>query len=141
MNKKYILCIFAVLIIITNSSYAFPASSKPMSKRAKMVPMSKTFDIPPEKRTSNTTGSFVDEVSNLNAIGLINVVKSDDTVIDCTATVINTNNGNIAITAAHCLWDHRTKTWNEEVYFFPGYNNGEQGKVGKVTGYRWTIWS
>ncbi|PKK60754.1 hypothetical protein RhiirC2_856684 [Rhizophagus irregularis] len=55
--KKYILCIFVVLlIIITNSSYAFPASSKPMSKRAKMEPIIKTYDIPSEERTSNVMG-------------------------------------------------------------------------------------
>jgi V8-like Glu-specific endopeptidase len=144
MNKKYILCIFVVLIIITNSSYAFPAISKPMNnKRANMVPMSKTFDIPPEKRTSNTTepSADVDEVSNLDAVGLLNIVKTDGSDDDCTGTVIRTDNGNIAITAAHCLWDHNLKTWNAEIYFFPGYNNGNQGKVGKVTGAKWYVWS
>src|ERR1044072_4945725 len=64
MNKKYILCVFAVLITITNSSYAFPASSKHMSKRA-LVPMSVAFNVPSEVGTSNTTGISVDDVNIL----------------------------------------------------------------------------
>jgi len=104
-----------------------------------MVSMSQTFDVPLEERTSNTTGSFVDDSSNFNAIGLLNVVKADNSVIDCTATVINTDNGNIAITAAHCLYDHNTQRWNKALYFYPGYNNGEPGNVGKVLGYKGTI--
>ena len=133
MNKKYILCIFVVLITITNSSYAFPAYSKPMSKRATPVPMSETFNIPSEVGTSNTTGIAVDDVNNLNPVGKLEIVKNDGSPDCCTASVITTNNGNIAITAAHCLFDFNTQTWNAEVYFYPGYNNGQPGPVGKVT--------
>lgn len=143
MNKKYVLSIFVILIIITNSSYAFPASSKPMSKRAKMAPMIKTFDIPPtppEERTSNTTESSVDDINNINAVGLLNIVKTDGSDDDCTASVIGTNNGNIAITAAHCLWDHTLQTWNAELSFYPGYNNNQPGRVGKVNAFKAFIW-
>uniref|UniRef100_U9U718 Peptidase n=1 Tax=Rhizophagus irregularis (strain DAOM 181602 / DAOM 197198 / MUCL 43194) TaxID=747089 RepID=U9U718_RHIID len=139
--KKYILCIFVVLlIIITNSSYAFPASSKPMSKRAKMEPMIKTYDIPSEERTSNTTDFFVDDINNINSVGLLNIVKTDGSDDDCTASVIRTNNGNIAITAAHCIFDYYLQTWNTNLYFFPGYNNNVPGRVGKVYAYKSFIW-
>ncbi|GBB99716.1 hypothetical protein RclHR1_03600012 [Rhizophagus clarus] len=106
-----------------------------------MVPMSKTFDIPPEEITNNTTKFSIDDINNLNAVRLLNIVKADGSDDDCTASVIKTNTGNIAITAAHCLWDHTLKTWNSEIYFYPGYNNGQQGKVGKVTAYKWFVWS
>src|SRR6266480_4731066 len=122
-----ILCIFAVLITITNSSYAMP-----MSKRATLVPTSRTFSTP-SKGTSNTTEISVDDINNLNAVGKLDIVKNDGSADCCTASVIRTDNGNIAITAAHCLYDFNTQTWNSQVYFYPGYNNGQQGKVGKVT--------
>ncbi|GBB96280.1 hypothetical protein RclHR1_27160001 [Rhizophagus clarus] len=118
--KKYILCIFAVLITITNSSYAFPSYSKPMSKRATFVPKIGKFNIPSEVGTSNTTQISVDDDNDLNAVGKLDIVKNDGSPDCCTASVIRTNNGNIAITAAHCLFDFNTQTWNSEVYFILG---------------------
>ncbi|CAG8545203.1 14641_t:CDS:2 [Dentiscutata erythropus] len=88
MNKKYILCVFVVMIAITNSSYASPAYSKPMSKRASPAPM------------SNTAKILVDDVNNLNAVGKLEILKF--------ATKISA------------------------AYFYPGYNNGQPGQVGKV---------
>ncbi|CAB4378257.1 unnamed protein product [Rhizophagus irregularis] len=138
MNKKHILCIFVVLIlIITNSSYAFP---KPMGRKSKMVSMSKFVDIPPEERMSNTTGTFADD-NNFSAIGLLRFVKPDGSTDYCTATVIRTNNGNIAITAAHCIWDIIDENWNTDFYFFPGYNNGNPGSLGAVRAHTFSIWS
>ena len=125
------------MITITNSSYAFPAYSKPMSKRATLVPTSGKFNIPSEAETSNTTEISVDDINNLNAVGKLDIVKYDGSPDCCTASVIRTDNGNIAITAAHCLYDFNTQTWNSDVYFYPGYNNGQQGKVGKSYGYIW----
>ncbi|CAG8691812.1 469_t:CDS:1, partial [Dentiscutata heterogama] len=120
--------------------YAFLAYSKPMKKRAKLVPMSKSFDIPPEEGTNNIKEFFADNINSLNAVGLLNAVKADETEINCTATVIKTNNGSIAITAAHCVYDHKLGAWNK-VYFYPGYNNGAEGRVGKVVAYRSIIWN
>ncbi|RIA89067.1 hypothetical protein C1645_738919 [Glomus cerebriforme] len=83
MNKKYLLCIFTILITITNLSYAFPAYSKPMSKRATLVPMSGIFKISSKVGTSNTTELSVDDINNLNAIKPLDIVKrkrlQDDT--------------------------------------------------------------
>src|SRR5438874_3779032 len=39
----------------------------------------------------------------------------------CTASMINTENGNIAITAAHCLFDDFSRPYDNLV-FSPGYN-------------------
>ncbi|RIB23034.1 hypothetical protein C2G38_2033074 [Gigaspora rosea] len=89
-----------------------------------MVPISKTIDIPPEERiNSNMTKSFADNVDNFGAIGLLSFVKSDGTTDYCTATMIKTDNGNIALTAAHCLWDilsNQPLKWNSDIYFYPG---------------------
>ncbi|CAG8606331.1 5473_t:CDS:1 [Gigaspora margarita] len=111
-----------------------------MGRRAKMVPISKTIDIPPEERiSSNRTEFFADDVNNFGAIGRLNFKKASDGTTDyCTATVIKTDNGNMALTAAHCLWDIETEKWNSEFYFYPGYNNG-QG-FGSVRAYTFTIW-
>ncbi|CAG8459044.1 12285_t:CDS:2 [Dentiscutata heterogama] len=132
MNKKYILCIFVVLITITNSSYASPAYSKLMSKRVTSIPMSITFKTP-SKIGANNTAKILDDDNNLNAVGKLDIVKNDGSSDCCTASVIRTDNGNIAMTAAHCLYDFNTQTWNSEAYFYPGYNNGQEGPVGKVT--------
>ncbi|CAG8496406.1 1225_t:CDS:1 [Dentiscutata erythropus] len=112
-----------------------------MSKRAKLVvPVSKIFDISPGERTNNIKVSFDDDINNLNAVGLLNAVKADGTEINCTATVIKTNNGSVAITAAHCIYDHKLKKFNTKIYFYPGYNNGVEGRIGKVTAYKSFIW-
>ncbi|CAG8618451.1 17779_t:CDS:1 [Cetraspora pellucida] len=107
-----------------------------MSKRATLAPMSKIFNIPSGVGTSNTAEISVDDINNLNAVGKLDIVKNDGSSDCCTATVIGTNNGNIAMTAAHCLYDFNTQTWNYQVYFYPGYNNGQQGIVGKLTATR-----
>src|SRR6266542_6670474 len=41
----------------------------------------------------------------------------------CTASVINTENGNIGITAAHCLFDDDGTIFNN-MMFSPGYDSG-----------------
>uniref|UniRef100_A0A1D1Y9Z4 Glutamyl endopeptidase n=1 Tax=Anthurium amnicola TaxID=1678845 RepID=A0A1D1Y9Z4_9ARAE len=139
MNKKHILCIFVVLIlIITNSSYAFP---KPLGKRAKLVSMSKSVDIPPEERLSNITKSFADGDNNFSAIGLLSFTKNDGSIDYCTATVIKSDNGNMVLTAAHCLWDIIDENWNSEFYFSPGYNNGNPGNLGTIRAHTFSIWT
>jgi V8-like Glu-specific endopeptidase len=141
MNKKHILCTFVVLIlIITNSSYAFP---KPMGRRAGLVSKSTSFYIPPEERTRNLTQSFTNDDNNaFSAIGLLSFKSASTGNTDyCTATVIQTDNGNIALTAAHCLWDILANNWNSEVSFYPGYDNGNQGSLGMIWAYTLTIWS
>ncbi|RIB04359.1 hypothetical protein C2G38_2149054 [Gigaspora rosea] len=48
----------------------------------------------------------------------------------CTASVINTDNGNIGLTAAHCLFDNDRKKYNLSfLSFYPGYDNGTNGPL------------
>src|SRR5437660_6739396 len=49
----------------------------------------------------------------------------------CTASVINTENGNIGITAAHCLFNDNGILFSNMV-FSPGYNSGTPGPLGLI---------
>ncbi|CAB4428358.1 unnamed protein product [Rhizophagus irregularis] len=42
----------------------------------------------------------------------------------CTASVIRTENGNIGLTAAHCIYD-QNNNWSSNMVFCPGFENGE----------------
>ncbi|RIB20440.1 hypothetical protein C2G38_2179303 [Gigaspora rosea] len=51
----------------------------------------------------------------------------------CTASVIHTENGNIGLTAAHCLLDDNGNPWNLSfLSFSPGYDNGTNGPLGAI---------
>ncbi|KAF0508032.1 serine protease [Gigaspora margarita] len=51
----------------------------------------------------------------------------------CTASVINSKNGNIGLTAAHCLLDDDGNPWNlSSLSFSPGYDNGTNGPLGAI---------
>ncbi|CAG8660347.1 8100_t:CDS:2 [Gigaspora margarita] len=51
----------------------------------------------------------------------------------CTASVIYTKNGNIGLTAAHCLLDDDGNLWNLSLLSFsPGYDNGTNGPLGAI---------
>ena len=49
----------------------------------------------------------------------------------CTASMINTEKGNIAITAAHCLFNDNRIVYNN-MMFSPGYNSGIPGPLGLI---------
>ena len=49
----------------------------------------------------------------------------------CTASMINTENGNIGITAAHCLFSSNLIVHNN-VMFSPGYDSGIHGPLGLI---------
>ena len=49
----------------------------------------------------------------------------------CTASMINTENGNIGITAAHCLFDDNGIVFNN-MMFSPGYDSGIPGPLGRI---------
>ncbi|CAG8767523.1 6528_t:CDS:1, partial [Gigaspora rosea] len=51
----------------------------------------------------------------------------------CTASVINTSNGNIGLTAAHCLLDDEGNPWDLSfLSFSPGYDNQSNGTLGAI---------
>src|SRR5205085_2898453 len=49
----------------------------------------------------------------------------------CTASMINTKNGNIGITAAHCLFGDNGQEY-ENMAFSPGYDRGANGPLGLI---------
>src|SRR5207248_10599007 len=49
----------------------------------------------------------------------------------CTASMINTENGNIGITAAHCLFDANGVAYGH-MTFSPGYDSGANGPLGTI---------
>ncbi|KAF0476415.1 serine protease [Gigaspora margarita] len=58
--------------------------------------------------------------------------RNDIYIIYCTASVINTDNGNIGLTAAHCLHDDDGSPYDpNSLSFSPGYN-GTNGPLGAI---------
>src|SRR6266487_1811391 len=49
----------------------------------------------------------------------------------CTASIINTENGNIGITAAHCLFNENNIVYND-MTFSPGYDSEITGPIGLI---------
>src|SRR5439155_3975600 len=52
-------------------------------------------------------------------------------LIACTASMINTENGNIGITAAHCLFDNNGVVYGN-MMFSPGFDSGIKGPLGFI---------
>ncbi|CAG8653615.1 13535_t:CDS:1 [Gigaspora rosea] len=68
-------------------------------------------------------------------IGLFLIDNEEIHVEDniCTASVINTANGNIGLTAAHCLFDIDGIPIDLDLLSFsPGYDNGDDGPLGAI---------
>ena len=64
-------------------------------------------------------------------IGRLFSTDSVGRLIACTASMINTENGNIGITAAHCLFDDDGTIFNN-MMFSPGYDSGIPGPLGLI---------
>src|ERR1041385_2836709 len=82
------------------------------------------------KYDANTKVANEDQVKAI-AIGMLFMSMNGED-FTCTASVINTNDGNIGVTAAHCLYDHDTQAYFNNVMFSPGYDNGQLGPLGKI---------
>jgi V8-like Glu-specific endopeptidase len=94
------------------------------SKYAKsMQPFERKYD-------ANTTVANEDQVKAI-AVGMLFMSKNNED-FTCTASVIDINDGNIGISAAHCLYDHNTQLYFDNVMFSPGYDNGQPGPLGKI---------
>jgi hypothetical protein len=48
----------------------------------------------------------------------------------CTATVINSENRSLLLTAGHCVWDIGNRRWYTNVWFHPGYQYGANASLG-----------
>ncbi|CAG8787925.1 22231_t:CDS:2, partial [Dentiscutata erythropus] len=55
----------------------------------------------------------------------------NDSVQSCTASIINTPNGNIGITAGHCLINSQGKA-HQDLVFSPGYDHGQDSPLGHI---------
>ncbi|CAG8832615.1 8465_t:CDS:1 [Gigaspora margarita] len=94
------------------------------------------------KTTSNNEkGHLLSNVSDSDSINPD--VESDDLLTvgklfftssgrdrSCSASVIDTSDGNTGITAAHCLY--KGGVYSEKVIFCPGYDNGNPSALGKI---------
>ncbi|RIB05673.1 hypothetical protein C2G38_2219014, partial [Gigaspora rosea] len=71
---------------------------------------------------------------NLNfPIGRLRINLGNGKAAHCTASVINTENGNIGLTAAHCLAKGDGTTFDlKDLSFSPGYNNQKEGPLGTI---------
>jgi V8-like Glu-specific endopeptidase len=118
MNMLYIII---VVLVITNSSYAF---ATPIISRA--------YDIASERFNNTSINEIVPRgFNNFPPVGFLDV-KYPDRAISCTATIINSKSGNVGLTAAHCLFDYTKKAFPIEINFHPGYNRGDSN-FGKVS--------
>ncbi|CAG8561663.1 16732_t:CDS:1 [Dentiscutata erythropus] len=147
MNKKYITHILILLIIIEN---AFTQSII-----SKTYNVENTIDYWTEERMANakpllSSNKLNKTVSNDRKDSFANVPDLNNSEIltdkplavgklfftshgesyTCTASVIDTSDGNIGITAAHCLYAEGE--FSEDVIFYPGYDNGKPSRLGKI---------
>ncbi|CAG8793535.1 3296_t:CDS:1, partial [Gigaspora rosea] len=72
--------------------------------------------------------------SELNfPIGLLFINLGSGLETTCTASVINTENGNIGLTTAHCLTRDDGTTYDpDDILFSPGFDNKETGPLGTI---------
>ncbi|RIB14675.1 hypothetical protein C2G38_2040003 [Gigaspora rosea] len=95
-----------------------------------------TKSMPPLEKKYDIINNTIIEATNVNQfhypIGLLIIRNHSGDLFTCTASVINTNNGDIGLTAAHCLFDHRTQSFYDDIVFSPGYNNGQVGPLGAI---------
>ncbi|PKY28919.1 hypothetical protein RhiirB3_445311 [Rhizophagus irregularis] len=157
----YFLTALVVLIFKTDSSYSLPTipkydenywtsekmkKAKPLTTknigfrtRSGVEPIKNTTDSskdaksmqPFERKYDTKTGvANVDQPKNFPVGMLFMSLNGED--FTCTASVINTDDGNIGATAAHCLYDHDAQAYFQNVMFSPGYDNGQPGPLGKV---------
>ncbi|CAG8855197.1 29394_t:CDS:1, partial [Gigaspora margarita] len=96
-----------------------------------------TKSMPPLEKKYVLINNTIIEATNVNQIqaypiGLLIIRNHAGELFTCTASVINTGNGNIGLTAAHCLFNNATKTYYGDIVFSPGFNNGQVGPLGAI---------
>ncbi|GBC10698.1 hypothetical protein RclHR1_09830007 [Rhizophagus clarus] len=157
--KTIIFCLLTALVLLTfktDSSYSIPTipkydenywtlekmkNAKPLTirnrTRSDIKTIKNTTDFSkytkstqPFERKYDANGRKVDQDKAI-PIGLLFVSKNDDD-FTCTASVIDTDNGNIGLTAAHCLYDQNTRSYFDNVMFAPGFDNGQPAPIGKI---------
>ncbi|CAG8733888.1 hypothetical protein C2G38_2121691 [Gigaspora rosea] len=149
MNKKHITHILILLIIIKNVFTQSIITNNvenvidywTQEKMLNAIPMLSPIGELNKTTSNNEKGSLLAGVSDSNSINLD--IESVDLLavgklfytsngVDsvCTASVINTRDGNTGITAAHCVYYKGVVSKN--VIFCPGYNNGKLSALGQI---------
>jgi V8-like Glu-specific endopeptidase len=138
MNEKFIFYILIVLTVITNSKYTVAGSI-----------ITQVFDIDdtmaywtPERIRDAiplTTNEFENNITSYRTKRDRLTEESNPYVpygklffhntgdgknYFCTASVIRTDNGNIGLTAAHCIYNGNNN-WSSNMLFCPGFDNGK----------------
>ena len=161
MNKKitlyYFLIALIVIITITNSSYAALTakfdvdktlafwtperikSAKPLifektGFRNKTTSGTKNVKIRADNGQQRLSMPPFDNPNNPSNYPVGRLFISDPVTGRpgvCTASMINTVNGNIGITAAHCLFKDDDVVFDNMV-FSPGYDSGTPGPLGLI---------
>ncbi|RIB27962.1 hypothetical protein C2G38_2028936 [Gigaspora rosea] len=140
MNKKHITHILIFLIIIKNvfTQSIFSKTHNvenvidywTQEKMLNAIPMFSSIE---ESTSNNENGRLLTSVSysvHLLTVGKLFFTLSGKARV-CTASVIDTSDGNTGITAAHCLYSKEGE-YSTNVIFAPGYNNGKPSALGKI---------
>ncbi|CAB4427254.1 unnamed protein product [Rhizophagus irregularis] len=159
MNKKstlYLLFALIAIMAITDSSYATPISkyeetlaywtpermksAKSLVRKNVGFRNKKRNDVKTTRDAKKGTGPESappsEKIFEYNGpyqpTGMLFFTDPDTGgTATCTASVINTPNGNIGITAGHCLIDSQGRA-SENLMFSPGYDHGQDGKFGRI---------
>ncbi|CAG8569310.1 4447_t:CDS:1 [Diversispora eburnea] len=94
-----------------------------------------TKSMPPSERKydiiNNTISvADVDQIRNF-PMGILFISHNGD-LFSCSASVINTNIGNIGLTAAHCLYDPESQAIFNNIMFSPGFDHGQLGPLNLI---------
>ncbi|CAG8734615.1 1850_t:CDS:1, partial [Gigaspora rosea] len=111
---------------------------KVLNAKPKLSPIEKLNKTTSNNKKSRILTSVSDfdsinpdtESDNLLTVGKL-FFTSHGVDNSCTASVIDTSDGNTGITAAHCLYSKKGE-YSKNVIFSPGYNNGSPSALGKI---------
>ncbi|KAF0513378.1 serine protease [Gigaspora margarita] len=137
MYKEYISYILIVLIIIeiaftqpiiSENAIDYWTPEKMLNAKLLHLPGIKNKTI----NNSEKANLFASEDENKNPLLAVGQFFFTLDGIDnaCTASVINTQNGNTGMTAKHCLYSNGAHSVN--MIFCPGYNKGNTSYLGKI---------
>jgi len=76
--------------------------------------------VPPSKKTPPTSRTF----SGTPTVGVLFFTDKSAADHYCTATVVHSTAGDLAITAAHCVYSDADDGYMDDIAFVPGYNGG-----------------
>ncbi|RIB02215.1 hypothetical protein C2G38_2125721 [Gigaspora rosea] len=148
MNKNYISYLLIILIIIENAftqdiiSKTYNTentltywtkermlNAKPLPKT--LIFKNKTINNGEKNMIKKNMINTRDENDKPFAVGILFGQKGSEDYT-CTASVINSADGNTGISTAHCLYNWEANVPADSLTFCPGYDHGEQSRYGCV---------